>query len=478
MLLKASKFFLYASVFAVLVVMTSTFFPFIGGKDYFFRFSVELALIFFVLWWAFEAREGEARALFARVFASPIFVAVSLFVLIFLLATVFAHDPRSAFWSNYERGEGGFQMIHYYLFFALLALLFRKEEDWRWLFRASVVAAVLMILYGVFANLGWADNFISPYQGGGAPDGLWRRLTEARFQGSLGNPAYTAPYLLFSLFYLAYLWAGSRIKNKLLVHVGYGFLAVAFLFFFMLSQTRGALLGLGAAIFVFLLYLAFRAAPRLKTWLVLLLVVFSILGGALVYYRNSSFVKGLPGGRIFDIAFSDQTVNTRLWTWGSAWSGFKERPLLGWGAENFSAVFDKYFDTRHFVPGKNTETWFDRAHSLYFDALAETGILGFVSYFGIFAMIFWRFFKKRKVEFNTDAAPSANKLGARGETFGAVAQMALILALALGYLVQGLAIFDVLPMYINIFLFFAFCNYYFVPSLPAVTGPGNRLAQK
>jgi O-antigen ligase len=158
-------------------------------------------------------------------------------------------------------------------------------------------------------------------------------------------------------------------------------------------------------------------------------------------------VKNLPAGRIFDIAFSDQTVQTRLWTWGSAWKGFLERPLLGWGAENFGAVFDKYFDPRHFIPGQNTETWFDRAHSVYFDYLAETGILGFLSYLSIFGVIYWEFFRKKE------------RAGDHS-----VLSKALIFSLPLGYLVQGAAIFEVLPMYINLFLFFAFCHYYFYSS--------------
>lgn len=488
MLLNTSKFFLYTAVFAVLVVMTSTFFPFIGGKDYFFRFSVELALLFFVLWWALEAREGEAWAYIKKTYKKPVFAAVSVFAVVFLLATLFAYDPLSAFWSNYERGEGGFQMIHYYLFFALLALLFDKEADWRRLFKLSLVVASLMILYGVFANLGWADNFISPWQGAAPPSSLWHRLVDVRFQGSLGNPAYVAPYLLFSLFYLVYLWAGARSKSKLITAIACGALFLVFLFFFVISQTRGALLGLGAAVSVFLFYLLWTA-PKLRIWLGTSLAAFLMLGGTLVYYKDSNFVKSLPGGRIFDIAFSEQTVNTRFWTWGSAWQGFKERPLLGWGAENFSAVFDKYFDVRHFVPGQQTETWFDRAHSLYFDASAETGALGFLSYFGIFAVLFWQFFKRRTLlpADGVEAHQPERKQNMRREKedsrgfprgmFGPVVQKTLILALASGYLVQGLAIFDVFPMYVNIFLFFAFCNYYFT-RLEAGHPMGARLAQQ
>ena len=85
MLLKLSKAFLYVALFSVVIVMTSTFFPFIGGKDYFFRTAVELSSIFFVLWWAFQARPGVVRNLLKQVASQPLFIAVSLFVFVFLL---------------------------------------------------------------------------------------------------------------------------------------------------------------------------------------------------------------------------------------------------------------------------------------------------------------------------------------------------------------------------------------------------------
>src|SRR5437016_2724053 len=140
MLLKISKTFLYISVFSILIVLTSTFFPFIGGKYYFFRFAVELALIFYFFWWAFEAKNGEANAALKRVYEKPLFIAISAFVLAFLLASIFANDPHAGFWSNFERGEGGFQMLHYYLFFVLSILLLEKKEDWETMFGCSIVA--------------------------------------------------------------------------------------------------------------------------------------------------------------------------------------------------------------------------------------------------------------------------------------------------------------------------------------------------
>ena len=445
MFLKASKFFLHASVLAVLVVMTTTFFPFIGGKDYYFRFAIELALISFLLWWAFEADFGAVLRKVQGEFRRPVVIAVSLFVLVFILATIFAYDPHAAFWSNFERGDGGFQVLHYYVFFLLLVILFDTQKDWKTIFRVSLATGVLMILYGVLADLGIVKSFVGIY-GGAPPAGWWAPLTQGRFQGSLGNPAYVAPYILFSFFYLAYLWASDP-KRTWLKHAGYIALAAFFLLFFVLSQTRGALVGLGAAAAAFLIYLAwsFKAWRR---WLAPTFIICAIAASLLIYYHDSPFVKKLPGGRIFDISLSDQTVSTRVWTWGSAWQGFLERPVLGWGPENFTAVFDKYFDPRHYVPGEQTETWFDRAHSLYFDALAETGILGFISYFSIFAVLFWQLFRRR--------ASEALSPGFQDDLI----RNGIVLALPIGYLVQGLAIFDVLPIYINLFLFFAFAHFH------------------
>ncbi len=460
MFLKISKIFLYISVLSVLVVMTSTFFPFIGGKYYFFRFSVELAVIFLLFWWAFEAKEGELAAKFKRVYEKPLFVAISFFVLAFLLASIFANDPHAAFWSNFERGEGGFQMLHYYAFFVLAALFLDKKEDWEMMFFVSLGASMLMILYGVAANLGldvkinkvlaklgYGLNLISPYQGGSRPEGLWRRLTEARFQGSLGNPAYVAPYLLFSIFYAACLWCSKKLKNVWANGFLFGGLILVFLFFFLLSQTRGAFLGLGASVLAFLLFASF-SIKKIRKQILISLIAVVLLGGGLVYFRDSAIVKSIPGSRIFSISFSEDTINTRVWTWGSAWKGFKERPIFGWGPENFSPVFDKYFDTRHFVPGKNSETWFDRAHSVIFDYLAETGALGFLGYMSMFIVLYWEMWKVFRKERLPDAA------------VGSALIRAAMVGLPIGYLVQGAVLFDVLPIYVNLFLFFGFAFYY------------------
>jgi hypothetical protein len=129
--LRIAKWYLYVAVFAVVIVMDSMFFPFIGGKDFLFRFTIELSLICFVFAWALEMRSGELKELLASTFKKPLVIAVSAFSGAYLLACLFAYDMHAAFWSNYERGEGGFQMIHYYLFFLLLSFCFAPRRNGR-----------------------------------------------------------------------------------------------------------------------------------------------------------------------------------------------------------------------------------------------------------------------------------------------------------------------------------------------------------
>ncbi|MBI3589620.1 MAG: O-antigen ligase family protein [Candidatus Liptonbacteria bacterium] len=469
MLLKISKFFLYASVFSVVVVLPSTFFPFIGGKYYFFRICTELALVFLLLWWAFGSPSGSLQERFKKIYRQPLFVAVSAFVLFYLLASLFAYSPASAFWSNYERGEGGFQMLHYYLFFVLLLLVFQDQKEWKKIFMLSVIAASLMILYGIPFNSSLFHSFITPYSESSLP-GVWAKLTDtnARFQGSLGNPAYVAPYLLFAIFYAAYLWFTSPAKKKWFIWATHSFLIIFFLLFFYFSRTRGAFLGLLVALLYFFVHLFFTSRGKAKKWFATGLTLSALLAGLLVwvsFYVSplcakttcSSFYAQLANNRLLNISPGDQTFKTRFWTWNSAWQGFKERPLLGWGPENFSTVFDRHFDPRHYVPGTNSETWFDRAHSVFFDYLTETGIFGLLSYLGIFVVFFWHIFSRRKTAL-ADHSPESTSLPHQSVVKG------MMLALSIGYLVQGLALFDVLPIYLNLFLFLAFSSYQFLKS--------------
>jgi O-antigen ligase len=210
---------------------------------------------------------------------------------------------------------------------------------------------------------------------------------------------------------------------------------------FTMPLGGNALVALGIVAFIFAALVAYSRERRMVRMALALFIVLLGIGGAYLWHAGK-----LP-------SLADPTTSTRFWVWQEAWKGFLERPVLGWGPENFTAVYDKYFDPRFFIPGQSTETWYDRAHSVFFDYLVETGIVGFLSYLSIFGVLGWEFFRPKRAKAEAPAreerAPSV------------VLERGLIVSLPVAYLVQGVAIFDVLPMYINIFLFVAFASYYF-----------------
>ncbi|KKP85457.1 MAG: hypothetical protein UR88_C0017G0003 [Candidatus Nomurabacteria bacterium GW2011_GWA1_35_8] len=480
---KISKFFLYLTPFAIILITPSTLFPFIVGKYVWFRTSVDLALIFFllgVLLDNYRVNELKLYENLSKLIRNPLAIAVTLFAAMFVLAGFFGVDPANSFWSNFERGEGGLQIIHLWLFFLLSLFLLKNNKDWHKLLWLFIAAGVFMVFYGFGAGLKYVDaewttvtqngNPVQMLSGKGGVlyqtfKGFIGPQFGERFHGTLGNPAYVATFSIFLLFYAAYLYFANYYKKpfswqSILFYV----LGILFLIVFWLAATRGAFMGLIATIMAFLFYFIYGKKAYRK-WLFLIIALIILTVGAMIYFKDNRLVKSLPGSRLFDISLKAETWEHRTYMWNMAWQGFKERPLLGWGPENYINVFDRHFDTRYFSLSAGFGAWFDRAHSIYFDYLVETGILGLLSFIGIWAVFYWNSLKslinnnlqiivqnyRQKRDDNEDIFNSR----------GLLIQRALIFALPISYLVQGIVLFDILPIYINVFMFLAFATYKF-----------------
>ncbi|MDP3947221.1 MAG: O-antigen ligase family protein [bacterium] len=470
-MLRFSYWCLAIALFGVAIVAPSTFFPFIGVKAYWFRLWVSAAAIAFLWWYGFTAPRKEANERFKRLFASPLVWAVTAFVGAFLISTFLARDPALAFWSNFERGEGGFAMLYLYALFLLLGLVIprtgstalppsgaRRERawfgsahhKWRGMMLVSVIAALMVVGYGVLAMLDNPENG-TYFMGPTSADIV---AFSKHFAGSLGNSIYVGSYLLFVFFYLGILLEDKQRgqnadRTRKYAEMGLYFtLAALFFVFFVLSQGRGAMVGLVAGILAGLGFAVSAARGRTRYLLLGILGALLVFGAALRYYKDSPAVASVPiVSRFARISVSSDL--TRLYAWWTAWEAFKERPLFGWGPENFTEEFDRRFDTRHFMPGVDSTTWYDRAHSIIFDYLAELGAVGLAGFLSIFAAFYWQFFKfwdRTRVLWG-----------------------ALWFAFPVAYLAQGVTIFDIFPIYIQLFLFLGYAAYEFSGKREAVT---------
>ncbi len=373
---KAAKFLLYLLPVLSLIIAGGffgklflpgagdLFFPFITGKNFFFRIIVEILLALWVFLWAFDKKYAPRPTL--------LFWAVLATLGILILSTFLGENPYRSFWSNYERMEGLISHLHLFAYFLVLTSVFREEKDWKRFFAVLVGVSIIISFYGYLQLLGK----IRIYQSG------------TRLDATLGNSTYLAIFIIFHLFFLIYAFLRSQ-KLWAKILSGAVFLFELPIVFF--TATRGAILGLVGGLVLFSLLLAiFGKSKRFR------IIAFSSLGAILVVFavfwaiKDTNFAKeNYILSRFSNLSFQEQTVTSRLTIWSMAWEGSKENPILGWGLENFNLVFNKYFRPELW----SQEPWFDRAHNVFFDWLISSGILGLLTYLSIFAAslyLLWR----------------------------------------------------------------------------------------
>ncbi len=416
-LLWAVKIGLWAIPLLPLYVSSSMLFPFITGKNFSFRIIVE---IIFALWLGLMAIYPQYRPRL-----SWIVKLATILITVLFLADLFSPNPYRAFFSNYERMEGFMMLFHMYLYFLMLVSVFRRR-DWLVFFHVTVAASIYVAFVGLLQKFGYRISL----QGG------------FRVDSTIGNPTYFAAYLSF------HVWILFLLLKRFWRAWGLRILYAALLFFELLliyfSATRGAMVAFVAVaplaiLAVILLWpRMFSSIPQYRKWAAALLIIFILTPVVFWLLRGASFIQGNQIlNRFTSISFDDRTTRSRFSIWNMSWRGFTDRPLLGWGQENFYLVFQKYYDPKLY----DSEPWFDRAHNIVFDRLIDTGIAGFLAFFALLGSAFyllWRGIRERLLDPWTG----------------------IILASAFAaYLIQNIFVFDNFVTYLLFFSFLAYTDY-------------------
>ena len=438
----------FALPFVPLIVSTSLFFPFITGKNFMFRFIVEMMAGFWLALALVDARYRPKRGWILGAFA--------LFILIIAIADAQGANAFKSFWSNYERMDGWVTIAHLFVYLVIASIVMNTENLWRRLFQFTLVISASLSIYGLSQVAGAA--------------GLATRI-----DATFGNPIYLAVYMLFNVFIAALLmtqegkqeWGTmERVALPLALFAGFiciapqapslgllvliALLSIVVLEAFMfvrrqylfaivilldtvalfLTGTRGTELGLiGGGLLAIVLYAFLQGSKRIRTIAVSSVLIVVVLGGALRLAHNSPWVNSISFlDRLASISLSDDTIYARLLNIGIASKGVLERPIFGWGQENYAIVFDKYYDPRMYAQ----EPWFDRVHNIIFDWLVAGGILGLATYLSIFAATIWELWRKTKA----------------GIHVFTIAERSIVTGLLAGYFIHNLSVFDNVTSYI------------------------------
>jgi len=374
-----------------LFVSKNTLFPYIFGKIIFFRIFVEIAFAaYFTL--ALFYKEHRPR------WRHPLTLSFTIFIGSMVVTMLTGVDPWNSFWSTQERMTGVLTFVHLWMWYLVLAHTIKGWAQWKMFFLFSVSMSVASILYGVF----------QPKQ---------------LFISTLGNTIYVGAYAVLNFFFAAIVFWKDR--NWLLR----SFLGVSMLFNIIAmlgAGSRSVFYAFLAALGVYALFLVFRFVnARQRLWLGAGIGIVFLLSVALFFIMQSSGIKewgkaNLPYtlNRVF---YSQSANEDRIVLWKIGIEGFFDRPLLGWGWENYNIIYEK-----HFVPRPYMEPWYDRSHNQLIDVLALTGIIGLIAYLFFWGSLLYVLAKKTK---ELSSKSEIGALGALGAFF-------------LFYFLQNLTIFD------------------------------------
>ena len=396
-------------------LFSNMFFPYITGKNFTFRILVELTTLCYVL---LALREPKYRPK-----SSWIMWTALAFVGWMAVVTMLSVDPVKSFWSNFERMEGYVGLIHVFAWFVVTGALLSAEKLWDRFFNTSIAASMVMGLISLAQVL---------HVFGMAPSSQ----SGARADATLGNATYLAVYMLAHLFITLYMLVNRR------SHVGwqvyYGLALVLQAVGLYATQTRGAILGALGGLVVAAIWIAWRSRESsektLRRTAIGGLVTIVVIVAGFFALKDTSFVRHNPTlQRFAGISLTDRTTISRFQLWGMAFQGVAERPVQGWGQENFNYVFNKFYQPSMW----DQEQWFDRAHNQFVDWFVAGGVPAGLMYLALNILAFLALLRTTKLS---------------------VPEQAVLAGLVAGFAFNNLFVFDNLVSAIFFWALLAFAH--------------------
>jgi O-antigen ligase len=414
------KILIGATFFVPLLLLPQHFiFPFIVPKILAFR---TLALLMFGAW--ILSMYAHPQRMYGY-FKHPVNIALALYVFSLTISTFFGVDWYKSFWDNHERMLGLFTIVHYVLFYVVASTILTKWNDWKWLFRVFLLAGSVVMCIGI------VQRFIEP-------EYLLNRSSD-RVSATLGNAIYMGAYGMFMLFVSAILFIKER---ELPWRIYLVITALLGLTGMMISGTRGVFVGFMASLAALLVSYVFSLREHKKiqkTLGIIIVCCVAVLIGLFVF-RKTNVVSSIPTiGRLVNTDIAN-SVGTRLIAWEIAYDAFKERPVFGWGPNNFFYAFNKYYNPESLRYGFS-ETWFDNAHNATVNVIAVQGMFGLLAYLATFVVpifMLWHAFRAGRLD------PHTTSLGT---------------AFLVAHYIQQLFVFENPTSYLYLFFFYAFVYY-------------------
>ncbi len=391
-----------------LIVTPGTLFPFVVGKALFARMVIEVTLALWLLLIFFYPQHRPTK--------SWVLLAFGLWLLVSTLAAFAGVSLVRSLWSTYERMQGVVDLAHWFAFIVVAGSTFRTFADWRLLFTINLALCALVSALGLGQYYGlWDQAWL-----------LWE--SPERLASTVGNPIYMGTYTSVSaIIGLSLLLQSlghqdpervqqrrrgtdtrrrhrrSKRRNPRFDYWPWlrAFWVLAILvslWALWLTASRGAALGLVVGMIAFALgHLNRQVLPALR-WASYGILVAAI--AAVTFFivaRSSPILDPLVESSAMMQRLTSISIGSaqgRAVATGAGLRAYLDKPLLGWGPENFIVAWGRYFDAESGVDQR-----FDQAHNKVVETITTTGASGLLSYlliWGAMAAVVIRSLRRRQ----------------------------------------------------------------------------------
>ena len=371
----------FSDLFAVILGVFIALVPFLSFHGYLYEGSSSRSLLLSLVVGFLGVLLGIF--LFSRknavyVVKSPILFVLGGYFFVLIISLFFGVDQSISFWSRATRTTGVFYLSHLALFFLLLTMIFQDVSVRKSILKTFVISSILFsigYLVGpdgfkwIFSKKGW-DGFTFMNSSFAA------MYLYAAFMASLfllfSRPKenrkwwYVAPLLLLinPSFINPRVWSGDFSQ---------GFIGESFASSY-------------AVLFSIISLIIFSAISKIKKNNLRHRLALGITFAAVVLAIVAIASLLTKDGYIQKLYLS-QSSGARPIVWELSQKAIKERPVFGWGPDNFDIAYQQHYDNRILEERNGAEPWFDRAHNIFIDQMVETGFVGTFIYILVYLVL-------------------------------------------------------------------------------------------
>ncbi len=376
-------------IVALVAILPLLYFPgriasYVTSKQYFFIGSVEMLVVLWLWLMVSDVRYRLTKRNW--LFLIP----GGLFLLSLTISAWMGVDPSTSFFSTVESGTGLILLYHIFAFTCMTASVIRVQQKkfittaMQAILAASVVLAIATFFTGANGLVTLHSAMLNGSSGG----------------AMMGNVLLVGAYFIFSCFFAMILFSHEKMPRKKILYLislavllfspvywnatiwkGASFAELAASKYYVLGEARIAAVALViGALSAGLLWCVLQRKKRSLRTVGFIGIAIGLAVSLIM--AMELFIPTTALHHFFVTQGGNRTVD-----WQESVRGIQERPIFGWGPENFRVVYQRYLDPVVFSPGHGNEVWSMHPHNNTLEVLINGGLIGFVLYLFMLASL-------------------------------------------------------------------------------------------